>query len=131
MSSARESVPRWVAVARAGELSPGQVRRVEVEGRVLVLVNVEGIVYAVEAVCPHRGGPLDQGKLWRGALECPWHHFRFDPATGANVYPRNVYPPDMPQLQPELRSARAFPVEVRGEEVLVNLGAGDGCPPGR
>jgi len=119
MPSAPKNTLRWVRVAHVGEVSPGQVRRVEVEGRVLVLVNREGQFYALDAVCPHRGGPLDQGVLWRGALECPWHHFRYDPATGANLYPGNVYPADMPQLQGQLHPAKVYPVKVRGEEILV------------
>jgi nitrite reductase/ring-hydroxylating ferredoxin subunit len=90
-----------------------------VEGRVLALVNCDGQFYALDAVCPHQGGPLDQGKLWRGALECPWHHFRYDPASGANLYPGNVYPADMPQLEGEVRPVRVHPVQLRGEDVLV------------
>lgn len=121
MPSVPESGSRWVLVARAGDLSPGEVRRVEADGRVIALVNREGHFYALDARCPHQGGPLDQGKLWQGALECPWHHFCFDPATGANVYPGNVYPADMPQLREEIRPARVFPVEIRGEEVFVAL----------
>lgn len=126
--SASEDVPRWVPVARAGDLPPGQVRRVEVEGRVLALVNREGQFYALDAVCPHQGGPLDQGELWRGALECPWHHFRYDPATGANLYPGNVYPDDVPQLQGQLRPAKVYPVQVRGEHVLVAVADGTEGP---
>ena len=108
-------------VARVEDVPAGQVRRVELEGRALALVNREGRFYALDAVCPHEGGPLDQGKLWRGALECPWHHFCFDPATGRNVYPSNVYPDDLPQLQGELSPASVFTVEERDGEVFVGL----------
>jgi len=94
---------------------------VEAAGRVLALVNREGEFYALDAVCPHQGGPLDQGQLWRRALECPWHHFCFDPATGANVYPANVYPDHIPQLQGELEPVKTFPVQVRGSDVYVGL----------
>ena len=33
------------------------------------------------ARCPHRGGPLSEAD--DGLLHCPWHGYRFDPATGA------------------------------------------------
>ncbi|MFQ5817305.1 MAG: Rieske (2Fe-2S) protein [Terriglobia bacterium] len=123
MVSASESGARWVCVARTGDVSPGQVQRVESEGWVLALVNHEGKFYAFHAVCPHRGGPLDQGELWPGTLECPWHRHRYDLATGANVYPRSVYPEDMPQLEEKVGAARVFPVEVRGDRVFVGLPA--------
>jgi nitrite reductase/ring-hydroxylating ferredoxin subunit len=107
------------------ELPPGEVRSATAEGRRLALVNLDGRIHALDAVCPHQGGPLDKGQIWYGALECPWHHFCFDPATGRNVYPRNVYPDDLPQLQPELNAARVFPVVVRDDGVYVELPAED------
>lgn len=112
---------RWVSVARVEDVPPGQVRRVEIEGRALAVVNHEGEFFALSAVCPHQGGPLDQGSLWHGALECPWHHFRFDLATGRNLYPANVYPDDLPHLRPDVAPARTFPVEVRGLDLYIGL----------
>lgn len=123
MSSVPERITHWVCVARVGEVPPGQVQRVVVENQTLVLVNLEGKYCVLDARCPHRGGPLDQGELWQGTLECPWHHFRFNPATGENVYPANVYPPDMLLLQQELGPARSFPVEVRADGIFVGLPA--------
>lgn len=123
-SDAGNKALRWVRVARTAEVPPGQVRRVEVEGRVLALVNRDGEFYALDATCPHRGGPLDQGVLYKGSVECPWHRHRYDPATGANVYPANVYPADMPELQEELKPAKTFPVQRRGEKIFVALPAG-------
>ena len=54
-------------------------------------------------------------------VECPWHHYCFDPASGKNVYPADVYPEDMRHLQAEVQPAETFPVEVRGDEVFVGL----------
>ncbi|MGH8611350.1 MAG: Rieske (2Fe-2S) protein [Gammaproteobacteria bacterium] len=121
MVKARERTVRWVRVARVSDLAPDSILRVEAEGRALALVNRAGELFALDAVCPHQGGPLDEGSLWRGTVECPWHHYRFDPATGKNVYPADVYPDDMPQLQAEVQPVETFPVELRGEEVFVGL----------
>lgn len=41
--------------------------------------------------------------------------------TGKNLYPADVYPEDMPQLQADVQPVKTFPVEVRGEEVFVGL----------
>lgn len=112
---------RWISVARVGEVAEGEVRAIEAGGQALALVNRDGAYYALGAVCPHQGGPLDRGSLWQGTVECPLHHYRFDPATGANVYPACVYPDDMPQLKENLRPARVFPVEVRDGWIYVGL----------
>jgi nitrite reductase/ring-hydroxylating ferredoxin subunit/uncharacterized membrane protein len=43
----------------------------------LVLVRIGANVHAMHAVCAHAGGPLDQGTVVDGCLECPWHGSRF------------------------------------------------------
>ena len=74
-----------VRVAGGGEVPAGEGRVVEVAGRTLAVFNVEGRYYAIDNVCPHRGGPLGEGDLDGTAVSCPWHAWRFDVTTGANV----------------------------------------------
>ena len=75
-------VSQFVKGAVVSEVPPATMRAVEVKGRRLILVHTEGEVQALDARCPHRGGPLDQGNLWQGIVECPWHHYRYDARTG-------------------------------------------------
>jgi nitrite reductase/ring-hydroxylating ferredoxin subunit/uncharacterized membrane protein len=42
-----------------------------------------GPVHVIESRCSHRGGPLHDGKVVDGCLQCPWHGARFDLRTGA------------------------------------------------
>jgi nitrite reductase/ring-hydroxylating ferredoxin subunit len=111
----------WVEVARLEELPAGTVRGAKVGGRMLALVNVNGVVHALDGICPHRRGPLWQGDIWWGQLECPWHHFRYDPATGANTYPANVYPEDLPILREQIAAVEVFPVRVEDGKIFVSL----------
>ena len=43
----------------------------------LVLVRIGDTVYALHAVCAHAGGPLPQGTVIDGCLQCPWHGARY------------------------------------------------------
>src|SRR5487761_438630 len=104
---------QWVEVARVEDVPPGAVRG--------ALVNVDGVIHALDGVCPHMKGPLWQGDLWHGQIECPWHHFRSDPATGRNTYPANVYPDDLPQLQEQIAPVCTFPVRINKGTVFVNF----------
>ena len=52
---------------------------------VAVFRTREGRVFAVQAACPHRGGPLVDGLLGGGKVVCPLHGFAFDLATGGPV----------------------------------------------
>ena len=54
----------------------------EEEGNKIVLAMVNGQVFAIEAVCFHKGAPLEQGKLEGYNLTCPWHHAVFDVRNG-------------------------------------------------
>jgi len=77
----------WTDVCDAGDLPAGQLRRVDVDGQAIVLVERAGQVFALSATCSHFGGPLEQGEiaLEDGALDdgeqaclvCPWHASRF------------------------------------------------------
>lgn len=76
---------RWTEVARAGEPAEGAVLKVEVEGVAVALVRHGGELFALADRCTHRGGPLSDGKLVEGCLECPWHGSRFALADGGVV----------------------------------------------
>jgi nitrite reductase (NADH) small subunit len=97
-----------VRVADVEEVPAGAARVVDIQGRTLALCNVEGTLYAIDNVCPHRGGPLGEGDLDGRVLTCPWHAWRWDVTSGANVN------------NPALKVA-CFPVYVEGQGVFVEL----------
>ena len=45
----------------------------------------DGKLLALDAKCTHYGGPLDKGLIVGATVRCPWHHARFDLATGEAV----------------------------------------------
>jgi nitrite reductase/ring-hydroxylating ferredoxin subunit len=52
----------------------------------VVLVRRLGRLYALDSLCPHEGGRLNEGPLWEGRyVTCPLHLYRFDPRTGAAI----------------------------------------------
>lgn len=63
-------------------LQPGEKRPVAVDGRRLLLVRGDDLVSLVDAVCPHAGGDLVQGKVSGNRLQCPVHRYMFDLKTG-------------------------------------------------
>jgi 3-phenylpropionate/trans-cinnamate dioxygenase ferredoxin component len=75
----------FIAVARIGDLAPGEMKFVAVDGERVVLANVEGSFYALRDVCGHRSAPLSRGKLEGCVIECPLHFAQFDVRTGKLV----------------------------------------------
>lgn len=104
-------VARYVAVARVCDVPPGGLRRVEVEGRLLLLARVENHIYATDDDCTHISGPLDQGDLDGCVLTCPIHLARFDVRDGRVL------------RGPAREPLPTYPVRIDGEQVLVGLPA--------
>jgi 3-phenylpropionate/trans-cinnamate dioxygenase ferredoxin component len=75
----------FVAVARAGDLLPGQMKWVAVDRERVVLANVDGQFYALRDVCGHKNAPLSRGRLLGHLIECPLHFAQFDMRSGKLV----------------------------------------------
>ena len=68
-------------------IPPGGGRNIEVQGRKLAIFHARtGQVFAVQAECPHRGGPLADGLLGGTTLICPLHSWKFDLASGEALF---------------------------------------------
>src|SRR5919108_2076558 len=59
-------------VANKKDLQEGSLLKVEPQGKPIVLSMVDGKVHAMDAVCSHEGGPLEEGTLEGYNLTCPW-----------------------------------------------------------
>jgi nitrite reductase/ring-hydroxylating ferredoxin subunit len=77
-----DQAAEFITVAHVHEIPPGTGRTVEVNGVWIALFNVDGTFYAIDNACPHAGGPLGEGKLRGTVVECPWHGWKFNVATG-------------------------------------------------
>jgi nitrite reductase/ring-hydroxylating ferredoxin subunit len=110
---------RLVGVA---EVPPGRTWFMKIGGVPVILANYQGEIHALYGLCPHRNNPLEGATVWVPLLDCPFHHFQFDVQSGENHFPKRVYPDDMPRLQSQVGPLRAYPVEIRGGEVWVDLG---------
>ncbi len=100
--------------------------RVEPNGKPIVLSMVNGKVYAMDAVCSHEGGPLEEGTLEGYELKCPWHYAIFD-VRNAKVSEQTVWATDLQSYPVKVDEAtgdimvslQTKPVSREGEEVTV------------
>ena len=72
----------FVKVGKIQDVPPGSAKVYEVNGRAIAVCNVGGDLFAVDDVCTHDEGSLDQGFLDAFEIECPRHGARFDVRTG-------------------------------------------------
>jgi len=92
-------------VCSIDDVPVGEGRAVVVDGRRVAVFRAEDAWFALDATCPHRGGPLADGIVARRTVICPLHERRFDLATGQECLGRY--------------SVAAHRVEVRGGDVFI------------
>ncbi|HKS46418.1 MAG TPA: Rieske (2Fe-2S) protein [Amycolatopsis sp.] len=88
---------RTVALGQAAEIPLGEGRAYAVEGEQIVVFRLRGSgeLRAMQALCPHRGGPLADGQIDQDLVVCPLHANMFSLTDGSCVtadYHVEVYP---------------------------------------
>jgi nitrite reductase/ring-hydroxylating ferredoxin subunit len=99
---------KFVKVGRADDLAEGQAMLAQVDGQRIALFHVGERYYALEAWCPHEGGPLADGTIEALRILCPWHGYDFHLKTGECG------------LDPGLR-ALPYPVKVQDGDLLIEM----------
>jgi 3-phenylpropionate/trans-cinnamate dioxygenase ferredoxin subunit len=100
---------RFVPALAAAEIGPGRMKRVDLEGRRLLLAHVEGRFYAVDDTCTHEDASLSRGVLRGEWVKCPLHGSRFNVRTGEVAE------------EPAEVNLRTYPVKVEDGQVYVGL----------
>jgi nitrite reductase/ring-hydroxylating ferredoxin subunit/uncharacterized membrane protein len=107
----RTRVPRppeeWTRVAPDADVTEAP-RRVLAGETPVMLLRHDGNVIALDARCPHRGAPMEEGEVHDGCITCPWHGSTFRLDDGALVHGPSVL--DLPQYECRVTGAA---VEVR------------------
>ena len=75
----------FVPVMNAQDLQEGKLTRVDAAGMPAVLLKQGRAIYAIAATCSHLGGPLDEGTVKDGVVQCPWHGSCYRMSDGSVV----------------------------------------------
>jgi nitrite reductase/ring-hydroxylating ferredoxin subunit/uncharacterized membrane protein len=83
----------WTAAGSALDLVEGEPMAVTADGIDVLIVQEGDRLLALADRCSHRGGPLHEGDVVLGCIECPWHQSRFrledgEVAQGPAVHPQ-------------------------------------------
>ena len=76
----------YVEVAKTNEITNRQMKHVEVNGKELLIANIDGKFYALNDRCAHMNALLSMGNLANdNIITCPFHGARFDIVSGKKV----------------------------------------------
>jgi len=99
----------FVQVARVGELKPGKMKCVKVNGQRYLLANIDGTLYATDDTCTHEDASLSTGSLHGEYVKCPLHNSRFNVRTGQVME------------DPALDNLATHPVKIDGDDILIDV----------
>jgi phenylpropionate dioxygenase-like ring-hydroxylating dioxygenase large terminal subunit len=105
----------WLPIARAEDVRVDRPFGAELLGRRLVVFRDSAGVSVAADRCPHRGGRLSDGRMVDGALQCPYHGWRW------NGEGRCVLVPSQPSAHPSAK-LESLPAEERYGLVWTTLG---------
>ena len=99
----------FIKVGKVSEVLPGTTKVYEVSDRAIAVCNADGELYAIDDVCTHDEGSLDQGVLDGCEIECPRHGARFDVRSGEVTALPAVLPID------------TFKVRLQGDDIEIDV----------
>jgi nitrite reductase (NADH) small subunit len=71
------------AIGHLSQIPPGEGRTFDLDGlQIAVFHTRAGRVFATQALCPHRGGPLADGLTDETSVVCPLHDRIYNLRTG-------------------------------------------------
>jgi nitrite reductase/ring-hydroxylating ferredoxin subunit len=83
---------RRIEVCRAADVVVGTPLRVEAEGLVVAVFNLNGEYFVTDDACTHGPGSLGEGYVDGDVVECNFHGGQFNIRTGEVVAPPCMEP---------------------------------------
>lgn len=106
----------YVRVTGKTEVPVGKMKAFKLEGKEILIANVNGNYCAIGNRCTHAGGDLSQGVLEGNVVTCPKHHAKFDVTSG-----KVVTHPKIGFLHPKAKDEPVYQVKVEDENILVKF----------
>lgn len=99
----------WARVGTVDDVPYLEGRRTQIGGTLVAIFKLDDGFAAIDAVCPHKGGPLQDGLVADNCVTCPLHDRRVDLRTG--------------EVQGEDTGVAVHEVRVEGVALWVRLAA--------
>lgn len=106
----------YVRVADTSEIPIGKMKKVVVQGKEILVANINGTFYAIGNQCTHERGDLSLGTLESNIVTCPRHKSKFDVTSG-----KVVSGPKMGLFHPKIQDEPVYIVKTENADILIKI----------
>ena len=99
-----------IIVGKTTDIPPGEMIKVSIDGRDILVANIDNNYCATDDSCTHSGSSLSEGKLDGCVITCGWHAAEFDCKTGKLV-----------KFPAKIRDLASYNVTVELENIFVEM----------
>ena len=99
-----------IIACKTSDIPPGKMIKVSIDGRDILVANIDGKYCATDDSCTHSGASLSEGKLDGCIITCGWHGAEFDCETGKLV-----------KFPAKIRDLTSYNVAVESDNVFVEM----------
>jgi len=99
-----------IIAGKISDIPPGKMIKVSIDGRDVLVANIDGKYCATDDTCTHSGSSLSEGKLDGCTITCGWHGAQFDSITGKLV-----------KFPAKIRDLTSYNVVVESDNVFVEM----------
>lgn len=99
-----------IIVGKTTDIPPGKMIKVSIDGRDILVANIDNNFCATDDSCTHSGSSLSEGKLDGCVITCGWHAAQFDCKTGKLV-----------KFPAQIRDLTSYNVTIESENIFVEM----------
>lgn len=99
-----------IIVGKKSDMPPGSMQKVAIDGRDILVANIDGNYYACDDTCTHAGASLAEGALEGGIITCGWHGAKFNCASGK-----------LEKFPAKIRDLKSYQTIVESDSVFVEV----------
>jgi nitrite reductase/ring-hydroxylating ferredoxin subunit len=99
-----------IIIGKKTDIVPGKMIKRSIDGRDILVANIDGEYFATDDSCTHSGSSLSEGKLDGCTITCGWHAAEFDCKTGKLV-----------KFPAKIRDLTSYKVVLESENIYVEV----------
>lgn len=99
-----------IIAGKTTDIPLGKMIKVTVDGRDILVANIDGTYCAMDDTCTHSGASLSEGRMEGSIVVCGWHGAQFDCKTGK-----------LAKFPAKIRDLKSYNVTVESNDVFIEV----------